>query len=64
MLYVHIGIASMRQLKCVPTTHVTEIKETCFEIYIYKKSCPLALPLKHLNPPIMYTFTWQLYHQT
>ena len=28
MLKVHIGIASMRQFQCVPTTNVTEINET------------------------------------
>ena len=39
------GIASMRQFQCVPTTYVTEIKETYFEIYIYRESFPLALPL-------------------
>ena len=33
MLYVHIGIASMRRFQCVPATKVTEIKETYFEIY-------------------------------
>ena len=45
MLYVHIGIASLRQFQCVPTTYDTEIMETHFEIYIYQESCPLALPL-------------------
>ena len=33
MLQVHIGIASMRQFQCVPTTYVTEFKETYNEIY-------------------------------
>ena len=33
MLKVHIGIASMRQFQCVPTTYVTETEETYFEIY-------------------------------
>ena len=33
ILYVHNGIASMRQFQCVLTTYVTEIKETYFEIY-------------------------------
>ena len=33
MLQMHIGIASMRQFQCVPTTYVTEITETYFEIY-------------------------------
>ena len=45
MLKVHIGIATMRQLQCVPTTYVTEIKEAYFEIYTIQVSCPLALPL-------------------
>ena len=27
MLYMRIGIASMRQFQCVSTTYVTEIKE-------------------------------------
>ena len=45
MLWVHIGIASMRQIQCVPTTYVTENMETYFEIYIYQDACPLALPL-------------------
>ena len=44
MLYVHIGIASMRQFQCVPTTYATEIKETYLEIHVYTKqvSCTLA----------------------
>ena len=42
MLKVHIGIASMRQFQCIPTTYVTEIKETYFEIYTKQVSCPLA----------------------
>ena len=33
MLYVHIGITSMKQFQCAPTTYVNEIKETYFEIY-------------------------------
>ena len=38
MLYVQIRIT--RQFQCEPTTHVTEIKETYFEIYIiYQESC-------------------------
>ena len=45
MFYVHIGIASMRQCLCVPTTYVTGNKETCLEIYTYKESCPLDLSL-------------------
>ena len=45
MLKLHIGIATMRQLQCVPTTYVTEIKEEYFEIYTKQVSCLLALPL-------------------
>ena len=41
----------MRQFQCVPTTYVTEITETYFEIFIYQKSCPLAL--KHLKLPFL-----------
>ena len=33
MMWVHIGIASLRQFQCVPTTYVTENKETYFEIF-------------------------------
>ena len=39
---IDIGIASMRQFQWVPTTCVTEIKETYFEIYTKQVSCPLA----------------------
>ena len=42
MLKVHIGIASMRQFQCVPTTYVNEIKKTYSEIYTKQVSCPLA----------------------
>ena len=42
MLLVHIGIATMRQFQYVPTTYVTENKETYFEIYIKQVSCPFA----------------------
>ena len=45
MLYEHIGIASMRQFPCVPTTYVTENKENHLEIYTYQVSCPLSLRL-------------------
>ena len=52
MLHVHIGIASMRQFQCVPTTYVTEIKETYFEIYTKQISYPLDFLFKHLKLPI------------
>ena len=48
MLYVHIGIASMRQFQSVPTTYVTEIKETYFEIYTKQVSCP-GFPLLNIS---------------
>ena len=37
--------------QCVPTTYVTEIMKTYFEIYIYQESC-MSISfafLKHLN---------------
>ena len=49
MLYVHIGIASMRQFQYVPTTHITEIKETYFEIYTKQVPCPLTFSLVRQN---------------
>ena len=43
MLKVHIGIASMRQFQYVPTTYITEIKETCLgNLYTKQVSCPLT----------------------
>ena len=41
LLYVDIGIASMRQFQCLPTKYVTEIKEPYIEIYTKQVSCPL-----------------------
>ena len=43
MLTVHIGIASMRQFLCAPSTFVTEIKETFFEINTKQVSCPFDI---------------------
>ena len=40
----------MRQFQCAPTTYVTEIKETYFEIYTKQVSCPLALPISTKIP--------------
>ena len=37
MLWEHIGIASMRQFQCVPSTYVTENKKSYFEINMYTK---------------------------
>ena len=74
MLYVHIGIASMRQFQYVPTTYVTKNKENYFEIYTYQVLCPLSLPLltilnclsvlKYLSLYCkLFIFAWQLYLQ-
>ena len=50
MLLVHIGIASMRQFQCVPTTYVAENKEEIYlDIYTFQVSSPLSSPL--LNIP-------------
>ena len=49
MLLVHIGIASMRQFKCVPIAYVIKIKDIYFEKYTYHESCPLALPLLNIS---------------
>ena len=50
----HFLNGHMRQFQCVPTTYVTEIKETYFEMHVYTKqvSCPLASSFKHLKLPI------------
>ena len=58
---MHIGIASMMQFQCVPTTYLTENKETYFEIYTYQELYPLALHLKHLNLPISILKNMSLY---
>ena len=44
----------MRQLQCVPTTYVSENKETYFEIFTNQESCTLIrfVSLKHLTLPI------------
>ena len=39
----------MMQLQSVPTTYVTGIKETYFEIYTKQVSCQLALPLLNIS---------------
>ena len=46
---LHSGITSMGQFQCVPTTYVTEIKETYFEIYTKGVSCLSALPLLSIS---------------
>ena len=46
MLWVHIGIASMRQFQSAPTTYATGIKETFFETYTKQVSCPLTFLFK------------------
>ena len=54
MLWVHIGIASLRQFYCVPTTYDSgKNEENHFEIDAYQVSYPLYLPLyKHAKLPI------------
>ena len=47
--YLNEGITLMRQFQCLPTTHVTEIKEIYFEIYTKQVSCQFALPLLHIS---------------
>ena len=36
----------MRQFQCVPTTYVTKIKVTYYEIYTKQVSCSLAFSIK------------------
>ena len=45
MLWVHIGITPMRQFQCVPTTYVTQNKETYFEIYTKTSIMSISFPL-------------------
>ena len=53
MLYVHIGIASMRQIQCVSTTYVTEKKVTMFEFTLQPSIMSIVFAfLKHLKLPI------------
>ena len=52
MLYVHIGIASMRQIQCVSTTYVTEKKVTMFEFTLQPRImsiCFFFASFKHLK---------------
>ena len=42
MLYVHIGIASMRQIQCVPTTYVFTITEFFTISFFLTNSQPLS----------------------
>ena len=51
-LWGNFNIAYMRQFQCVPTTYVTEIKKTYFEIYTKQVSCTLPSSFKHLKLPI------------
>ena len=43
----------MRQFQCVPTSYVTEIKETYFKIYTKQVSC-LKLPISIKIPVTIY----------
>ena len=47
-----MDILELPLFQCVPTTFVTEIKETYFEIYTKQVSFPLAFLFKHLKLPI------------
>ena len=49
MLYVHIGIASMRQFQCVSTTYVTEKKVTMFEFTLQPRIMSIVFFLPLLN---------------
>ena len=42
----------MRQFQCVPTTYVTEIKVTYFEINTKQVSYQMVSLFKHINLPI------------
>ena len=58
----------MRQFQCVPTTYVTEIKETYFEIYTKQVSCPIVFLFEtsqtaNIYQYYYYKFEWQLYNQ-
>ena len=65
---MHIGIASLRQFQCVPTTSVTEIEEAFFEIYSktsivpivfasYKLlKLPISIKIPVTLPQIVYTY--------
>ena len=53
MLWVHIGIASMRQFQCVPTTYVTENKETNSKFTTKPSTMSIVfVSFKHLKLPI------------
>ena len=56
MLKVHIGIASMRQFQCVPTTYVTEILK-----YTLNKYQIHWLSFKRLKLPISFKMANCLY---
>ena len=51
MLYVHIGIASMRQFQCIPATYITEIK-SILKYTLNKYHVHLLSSFKHLKLPI------------
>ena len=60
------GIASMRQFQCVPTTYVTENKESSYfklEIYILPVSGPLSCltSFKHPKVPISFKIYYKLF---
>ena len=53
----------MRQFQCVPTTYITEIKETYFEIYTKQVSCTLASLFLNMSIKIPVTI-WQNIYMT
>ena len=61
MLYVHIGIASMRQFQCVPTTYVTEIKETILKYTLNKYHVNWLSSFKDLKLPISMSLNGKLF---
>ena len=58
MLYVHIGIASMRQFRYVPTIYITENKESLFKFTLKASIMSIVFAfLKHLKLPISIIIT-------
>ena len=58
---MHIGIASVRQFQCVPTTYVTEIKETYLRYTLNKYHAHWLSSFKHLKLTISIKMTNYLY---
>ena len=49
VLWVHIGIAYMKQFQCVPSAYATENKDNYLEIYTYQVPCPLSQSLLNIQ---------------